>query len=110
MYEDICCKFGMPLELLSDKGPGFHSDLMDYLCDKLKIRHNYTTPYYPQCNGLNEHFNGELIRMLKKITGHHGRNWDLELTCALWAYRTVVKTGTCFPPFIWFLESKIFYL
>ena len=22
-YEDICCKFGMPLELLSDQGLGF---------------------------------------------------------------------------------------
>ena len=23
VYEDICCKFGVPLELLSDQGPGF---------------------------------------------------------------------------------------
>ena len=23
MYEDICCKFGVSLEILSDQGPGF---------------------------------------------------------------------------------------
>ena len=26
-------------------------------------------------------------------------NWDLELPCALWAYRTTVKTDTSFSPF-----------
>ncbi|MCO5561428.1 hypothetical protein L7F22_015049 [Adiantum nelumboides] len=29
VYEDICCKFGMPLELLSDKGSGFQGELVD---------------------------------------------------------------------------------
>ena len=99
VYEDICCKFGVPLELLSDQGPGFRADLMDYLCTKMKIRHNYTTTYYPQCNGLNERFNGELVQILSKITEHRGKNWDLELPSALWAYRTSVKTSTGFTPF-----------
>ncbi|MCO5600179.1 hypothetical protein L7F22_054287 [Adiantum nelumboides] len=54
IYEDICCKFGMPLELLSDKGPGFRGELVDYLCEKLHVRRRFTTPYYPQCNGMNE--------------------------------------------------------
>ena len=72
---------------------------MDYLCTKMKIRHNYTTTYYPQCNGLNERFNGELVQILSKITEHRGKNWDLELPSALWAYRTSVKTSTGFTPF-----------
>ena len=72
---------------------------MDYLCDKMNIRHNYTTPYYPQCNGLNERFNGELVKILSKVTQHQGRNWDLELPTALWAYRTSVKVATGFSPF-----------
>ncbi|MCO5576142.1 hypothetical protein L7F22_029950 [Adiantum nelumboides] len=49
VYEDICCKFGMPLELLSDKGPGFRGELVDYLCEKLHVRRRFTTPYYLQC-------------------------------------------------------------
>ena len=99
VYEDICCKFGVPLELLSDQGPGFNADLLDYLCDKMNITHRYTTPYYPQCNGLNERFNGELVQILSKVTEHKGKNWDLELPSALWAYRTSVKTSTGFTPF-----------
>ncbi|MCO5573942.1 hypothetical protein L7F22_027720 [Adiantum nelumboides] len=99
VYDEICCKFGVPLELLSDKGPGFRAKLLDFLCAKMKIRHQHTTPYYPQCNGLNERFNGELVQILSKVTEHQGKNWDLELPSALWAYRTSVKTGTRITPF-----------
>ena len=99
VYEDICCKFGVPLELLSDRGPGFRAELMDFLCAKMKIKRRYTTPYYPQCNGLNERFNGELVQILAKVTEHQGKNWDLELLGALWAYRTSVKTSIGFTPF-----------
>ncbi|MCO5603301.1 hypothetical protein L7F22_057450 [Adiantum nelumboides] len=92
-------KFGMRLELLSDKGPGFRGELVDYLCEKLHVRCKFTTPYYPQCNGMNERFNGELIRMPTKMTQSNVKTWDLELPCALWAYRTAIKTGTGFSPF-----------
>ena len=74
VYEEICCKFGVPLEILSDKGPGFRAGLLDFLCEKMKIRHNYTTPYYPQCNGLNERFNSELVQILLKVREHQGKN------------------------------------
>ncbi|MCO5603228.1 hypothetical protein L7F22_057375 [Adiantum nelumboides] len=99
VYEDIFCKFGMPLELLSDKDPGFRGELGDYLCEKLHVRRRFTTPYYPQCNGMNERFNGELIRMLTKMMQSNVKTWDLELPCALWTYRTAIKTGTGFSPF-----------
>ena len=99
VYENICCKFGMPLQLLSDPGPGFRAELMDFLYEKMKTKHNYTTPYYPQCNGLNERFNGKLIKILSKVTQNQGRNWDLEIPSALWAYKTSTKTGTGFTPF-----------
>ena len=72
---------------------------MDFLCAKMKIKRRYTTPYYPHCNGLNERFNSELVHILAKVTEHQGKNWDLELPRALWAYRTSVKTSTGFTPF-----------
>ena len=104
VYEHICCKFGVPLELLSDRGPGFRGEMFDFLCQKLNIQHRYNTPYYPQCNGLNERFNGELVKILTKMTQTHGKTWDAELPCALpcalWAYRTAIKTSTGFSPLI----------
>ena len=99
VYEDICCKFGVPMEILSDNGPGFNADLLDFLFEKMKINHRYTTPYYPQCNGMNERFNGVLMQILSKVTEHHGKNWDLELPSARWAYCTLMRMNIGFTPF-----------
>lgn len=99
VYEDVCCRFGVPLELVSDRGQSFRSDFMDMLCDKLKMKHMYSSPWYPQCNGMNEHFNGECISIIGKIMQTHEKSWDLALHQALWAYRVAVKEGTQFPPF-----------
>ena len=39
------------------------------------------------------------MQILKKVIEHQGKNWDLEVPSALWAYRTSVKTSTSFTPF-----------
>ncbi|MCO5579806.1 hypothetical protein L7F22_033668 [Adiantum nelumboides] len=54
----ICSRFGTPLEILSNRGPGFRADLLDALLENLSIKHVHSTPYYPQCNGLVEKTNG----------------------------------------------------
>ncbi|MCO5610893.1 hypothetical protein L7F22_065136 [Adiantum nelumboides] len=43
----ICSRFGTPLEVLSDRGPGFRADLLDTLLENLSIKHVHCTPYYP---------------------------------------------------------------
>ncbi|MCO5594984.1 hypothetical protein L7F22_049019 [Adiantum nelumboides] len=62
IFEHICCRFGVPLEILSDRGPGFRGDLVGELMKKLKIKRRHSTPYYPQCNGLVEKLMAERRR------------------------------------------------
>ncbi|MCO5611156.1 hypothetical protein L7F22_065406 [Adiantum nelumboides] len=66
VYESIYCKFGVPLEILSDRGPGFRGDLVGELMKKLGIERTHSTPYYPQCNGLVEKVNGTPSDQLKQ--------------------------------------------
>ncbi|MCO5560853.1 hypothetical protein L7F22_014473 [Adiantum nelumboides] len=54
VFENICCRFGTPLEIISDKGPGFRGDLVGELMEQLGISRRHSSPYYPQCNGLVE--------------------------------------------------------
>ena len=35
VYENICCHFGVPLEILSDRRPHFRGDLVEELMRKL---------------------------------------------------------------------------
>ena len=69
------------------------------LKDQLGLRHDSSTPYYPQANGLVEAINKVLFTMIKQIIGIHKSNWNSILFSALWAYRTSVKTSTGFTPF-----------
>ena len=38
IFENICYRFGMPLEIISDRGPRFRADLIGELMDKLNIK------------------------------------------------------------------------
>jgi hypothetical protein len=44
------CKFGTPLEFVSDNSKEFCNNLAKELYSLLKIKHSTTTPYWPQCN------------------------------------------------------------
>ncbi|MCO5605681.1 hypothetical protein L7F22_059865 [Adiantum nelumboides] len=95
----ICSRFGTPLEILSDRGPGFRADLLDALLENLSIKHVHSTPYYPHCNGLVEKTNGVLCKIITKHVKDRPQDWDKHLTAALWAYRTSFKVSTQFTPY-----------
>src|SRR3984885_10275600 len=72
---------------------------MTELTDQLGLRHDSSTPYYPQENGLVEVVNKVLVTMIGRIIGIHRSNWHNMLFSVLWAYQTSVKTSTGFTPF-----------
>ncbi|MCO5590748.1 hypothetical protein L7F22_044723 [Adiantum nelumboides] len=64
---DYMTRFGTPLEIVSDNGPGFRRGLLTEVCEELKISHRHSTPYYPQSNGLVEKANGIIARIIRKM-------------------------------------------
>ena len=99
MFENICCRFGTPLEIISDRRPGFRGDLVKELMTKLGIKQRHSSPYYPQCNGLVEKVNGMICKIITKHVGEKAQTWDRHLNAALWAYRTSFKTSLGYTPF-----------
>ncbi|MCO5600690.1 hypothetical protein L7F22_054805 [Adiantum nelumboides] len=99
VYESICCKFGVPLEILSDRGPGFRGDLVGELMKKLGIERRHSTPYYPQCNGLVEKVNGMICKIITKQVVSKPKDWVKHLSAALWAYRTSFRTSLGYTPY-----------
>ncbi|MCO5566459.1 hypothetical protein L7F22_020137 [Adiantum nelumboides] len=99
VYESICCKFGVPLEILSDRGPGFRGDLVGELMKKLGIERRHSTPYYPHCNGLVEKVNGMICKIITKQVVSKPKDWDKHLSAALWAYRTSFRTSLGYTPY-----------
>ncbi|MCO5613208.1 hypothetical protein L7F22_067484 [Adiantum nelumboides] len=99
VYTHICCRFGTPLEIVSDNGPGFRKGLLTEVCEELHILHLHSTPYYPQSNGLVEKANGIIAGIIRKMVKNKTKLWDDFLDGALWAYRTTYKEATEFTPF-----------
>jgi len=48
--------------------------MMTELTGQLGLRHDSSTPYYPQANGLVESINKVLVIMIRRIIGIHRSN------------------------------------
>ncbi|KAL5481930.1 hypothetical protein EMCRGX_G022205 [Ephydatia muelleri] len=87
------------IEILTDQGSNFTSQLIAELYRLLHVRPIRTTPYHPQTDGLVERFNQTLKAMLQKAAVQEGKDWDLLIPYALFAYREVPQCSTGFSPF-----------
>ncbi|MCO5607222.1 hypothetical protein L7F22_061415 [Adiantum nelumboides] len=96
---DYMTRFGTPLEIVSDNGPGFRRGLLTEVCEELKISHRHSTPYYPQSNGLVEKANGIIAGIIRKMVESKPKRWDNFLDGAIWAYKTTYRDATQFTPF-----------
>jgi transposase InsO family protein len=66
LYERVFTRFGTPLEIVSDNGPQFLSEVVENLLARLVVKHRFTTMYKPNTNGLVEKTNRILCSMLAK--------------------------------------------
>ena len=99
IYEQLWCRFGCPIELVSDQGRHFVNHLIRELTSHYVVVHKKSTPYYPQANDLAESTNKTLQTILKRIVNENHTCWDDMLHSALWAYRTTFKMSIGSTPF-----------
>ena len=97
--EHIVSRHGVPMQLLSDRGPAFLSSLMKEICSIMGVKKVNTTAYHPQTDGLVERFNRTLTDMLAKKVATNGLDWDQHLPYVLFAYRASVQESTQETPF-----------
>jgi hypothetical protein len=51
LFNHIIARFGVPQAIVTDQGSHFRNFMMSELTEKLGLRHDNSTPYYPQANG-----------------------------------------------------------
>ncbi|GET60683.1 DDE-type integrase/transposase/recombinase [Rhizophagus irregularis DAOM 181602=DAOM 197198] len=98
-YEDIICRHGCPKEILTDRGTHFVNEMLNSLCQELGVKHQLSTAYHPQTNGLVERFNQTLCEALAKYANENKDDWDVYLSSVLFAYRTKRHNTTRHEPF-----------
>ena len=88
----------MPIEILTDRGAEFESELFCQLLRWLEIDKLRTTAYKPSSNGVVERFHRTLNSMLGKVISENQRDWDERLPYVMAAYRASVHASTGFTP------------
>eukprot|EP00261_Vitis_vinifera_P030644 XP_019071887.1 PREDICTED: uncharacterized protein LOC109121615 [Vitis vinifera] len=93
----IICRYGVPHELISDRGVHFKGE-MDTLIQEYGIQHHRSSAYRPQTNGAVEAANKNIKRILRKMV-ETSWDWSEKLPFALWAYRTSFRTSIGATPY-----------
>ena len=98
-FNQVVCRFGMPIVIHSDQGREFENKSMQELCILCGSHKTRTTPYHPESDGLVERFNRTLLMMLAMFAGKNREDWDDLLPAVMMAYRSSVHESTGFSPY-----------
>ena len=81
ILNEVIGRYGCPLDIHSDQGPNYRSELFTELCRLLEIRKTRSSARNPKCNGKVERFNKTLVRMVRAYLKGQQREWDQNLGC-----------------------------
>jgi hypothetical protein len=97
---EIIDRFGVPREVLTDRGANFIAAFEQHLTPRFGIHHVKTTAYHPQSNGVSERFHRTLNNMLAIYIGEqrHTR-WADYLPEVCLAYQSAVHSSLGISPF-----------
>ena len=66
-YEYVFTRYGLPIEIVSDRGSHFLNETIEHLLEELMVVHKKLAPYHPQANGQAKITNKILCAVLTKI-------------------------------------------
>ena len=95
----VWSKFGIPLKVISDRGPQFVSNFITELYKMLHIEGNPSTAYHPQTDGQTERENAEIEKYLRAWVNTRQDDWSEWLALAEFAINNRVSTATKATPF-----------
>ena len=82
------CRYGTPLEIVSDQGKEFTNKLSEELYVLLQLKHQTTSARHPQCNAAAEVCNKTIAKYLNSFVDQSTLDWELYLAPLMFCYNT----------------------
>ena len=98
-------RFGLPLDIISDRGRQFTSDLWANMSQTLGARIHHSSAYHPESNGLLERWHRSLKSSLKARL--EGPRWIEQLPWVLLGLRTTPREDAEFSPADFLLRQRL---
>ncbi|KAK3518631.1 hypothetical protein QTP70_006073 [Hemibagrus guttatus] len=99
MFHHMFRNFGLPEDIVSDRGPQFTSRVWGSLCAQLGIGVSLSSSYHPQSNGQAERLNQEISRFLRSYCSREQRRWSEFLPWAEYTQNSLINSSTGLTPF-----------
>lgn len=90
---------GLPIEILSDRGPQFTSAVWKDFCRLLGARVALSSGFHPQTNGQTERMNQELETALRCLCSANPTSWSAQLAWVEYAHNSHASSSTGLSPF-----------
>jgi len=98
LVERVFLVYGVPTQLLSDRGAEFEGSVLSEVCRLMEIDKIRMTSYKPSTNGALERVHRTLNTMLGKIVSEQQRDWDSHVPYVLAAYNATDHSATGYTP------------
>jgi transposase InsO family protein len=106
LITQVFSRYGTPMQILSDQGPEFESELFKELLKWMEIDKIRCSPYRPSTNAACERFHRTLNSMLAKVMKESQKDWDEQLPMVMAAYRASPHSATGYSPNRMFLGRE----
>ncbi|KAK3518141.1 hypothetical protein QTP70_033236 [Hemibagrus guttatus] len=99
MFNHVFRNFGLPEDIVLDRGPQFTSRVWGSLCARLGIGVSLSSGYHPQSNGQAERLNQEIERFLRNYCSREQQRWSEFLLWTEYAQNSLNHSSTGLTPF-----------
>ena len=82
------CRYGVPIDIVTDKGREFCAELTESLLKKLGSSHFKTAPYHPQTNSQAEVANKTIAKYLASVVDDSTLDWEDYVFPLMFSYNT----------------------
>ena len=94
LHDEVFCRFGACLEIITDRGRNFMSKLLNALCEIYQVTRHSTSSNHPASNRTAEKQNGNIIQTIRTYVDRSQTNWHTILPVALMALRNSPNVET----------------
>ena len=93
------CRFGLPLEIVTDRGREFSNKLSEELYKLLQLHHQTTAARHPQCNSQAEVCNKTIAKYLNSFVDKSTLDWEQYIPPLMFSYNTSFHRSVKNSPF-----------